>query len=46
MNFLCVEEKLTGVERLKLLAGDFCIVHAIEKWCNAGIVLAPKVVRN
>jgi hypothetical protein len=36
----------TSVERFQFLAGDLSIVHAIEKGCNAGIVLAPEVVRN
>jgi hypothetical protein len=38
--------RLTSVERLKLIAGDFGIVHALKKRVDARIFFTPKIVGN
>jgi hypothetical protein len=36
----------TCVERLKLFARRFGIVHTLQHWTNTGILFAPEIVRN
>lgn len=42
----CARAGLTIVERPQLVASDFGIVHPLEQWLNASIILAPKIVRD
>jgi len=36
----------TSIEHLELIAGEFGIVHALQKRVDACILFAPKVVGN